>query len=34
MEVELDADAYLEDKTDTQLDKAVEMILEEMGSKD
>ena len=34
VEVELDADAYLEDKTDTQLDKAVEMILEEMGSKD
>ena len=34
VEAELDADAYLEDKTDTQLDKAVEMILEEMGSKD
>ena len=34
VEVELDADAYLEDKTDTQFDKAVEMILEEMGSKD
>ena len=34
VEVELDADAYLEDKTDTQLDKAVEMILEEMGSQD
>ena len=32
VEAELDADAYLEDKTDTQLDKAVEMILEEMGS--
>ena len=32
VEVELDADAYLEDKTDTQLDKAVEVILGKMGS--
>lgn len=32
IEVELDADAFLEDGTDTQLDKAVEVILEEMGS--
>ena len=30
VEVELDTDAYLEDKTDTQLDKAVEVLKEEM----
>ena len=30
VEVELDTDAYLEDKTDTQLNKAVEVLKEEM----
>ena len=30
VEVELDSDAYLEDKTDTQLDKAIEVLKEEM----
>ena len=30
VEVELDTDAYLEDKTDTQLDKAIEVLREEM----
>ena len=34
IEVELDTDAFLEDGTDTQLDKAVEVILEEIGSKE
>ena len=33
VEVKLDAEAYLEDGTDTQLDKAVEVLLEEMGKK-
>ena len=32
VEVELDADKYLEDGTDTQLDKAVEVMKEEMSS--
>lgn len=32
VEVELDTDAYLDDKTDTQLDKAVEVMHEEMES--
>ena len=32
VEVELDADKYLEDETDTQLDKAVEVMKEEMSS--
>ena len=31
VEVDLDTDAYLEDQTDTQLDKAVEVLREEMG---
>ena len=30
VEAELDSDAYLEDKTDTQLDKAIEVLKEEM----
>ncbi len=30
VEVELDSDAYLEDKTDTQLNKAIEVMKEEM----
>ena len=30
VEVEMDADKYLEDRTDTQLDKAVEVLLEQM----
>lgn len=30
VEVDLDADAYLEDETDTQLDKALEVLKEEM----
>ncbi len=33
IEVELDTDAYLDDGKDTQLDKAVEVLLGEMGSK-
>lgn len=33
IEAELDTDAYLEEGTDTQLDKAVEVLLGEMGSK-
>ena len=33
IEVDLDADAYLDDGKDTQLDKAVEVLLGEMGSK-
>ena len=31
VEVDLDTDAYLEDQTDTQLDKAVEVLREELG---
>ena len=31
VEAELDGDAYLEDKTDTQLDKAVEVLKEDMN---
>ena len=31
VEVDLDTDAYLEDKTDTQLDKALEVLREEMA---
>lgn len=31
VEVDLDTDAYLEDQTDTQLDKAVEVLKEEMA---
>lgn len=34
VEAELDTDAYLEDRTDTQLDKAVEVLLEEMARKE
>ena len=33
IEVDLDTDAYLDDGKDTQLDKAVEVLLGEMGSK-
>lgn len=33
IEVEMDSEKYLEDKTDTQLDKAVEVILEKMNAK-
>ena len=33
IEVELDSEAYLEDKTDTQLEKAVEVMKEEMAAK-
>ena len=33
IEVELDTDAYLDDGKDTQLDKAVEVLLGEMGNK-
>ncbi len=33
IEVEMDSEKYLEDKTDTQLDKAVEVILEKMSAK-
>lgn len=33
IEAELDTDAYLDDGKDTQLDKAVEVLLGEMGSK-
>ena len=32
VEVELDTDAYIEDKTDTQLEKAIEVLKEEMGA--
>lgn len=31
VEVELDSDAYLEDKTDTQLDKAIEVLKQDMN---
>ena len=33
VEVDLDSEAYLEDKTDTQLDKAIEVLKEEMAAK-
>ena len=33
VEVELDTDKYLEDETDTQLDKAVEVMMEKLGGK-
>ena len=32
VEVDLDSEAYLEDKTDTQLDKAIEVLKEEMDA--
>ena len=31
VEVDLDTDAYLDDGTDTQLDKALEVLMEEMN---
>ena len=34
VEAELDTDAYLEDRTDTQLDKAIEVLIEEMGKRE
>ena len=33
VEIDLDSEAYLEDKTDTQLDKAIEVLKEEMAAK-
>ena len=34
VEAELDTDAYLEDRTDTQLDKAIEVLIEEKGKRE
>ena len=34
VEIEFDADAYAEDKTDNQLDKAVEVLKESMESEE